>query len=84
MVADVCDAPVTVLKQDEGASFGAALQALYVIESDDSKDLPQLAREHLSRNEEWCCEPKKSSVNFYEESYQKYQKAVSAITPLYQ
>jgi len=28
VVADVCNAPVTVLEQDEGASFGAALQAL--------------------------------------------------------
>ena len=80
VVADVCDAPVTILRQDEGASFGAALQALSVIEGED---LRQLAADHLSRKEEWCCEPNPSAVNFYEESYQKYQRAVSAITPLY-
>ena len=84
IVADVCNAPVTILNQDEGASFGAALQALHVIENGGSSGLPQLAGDHLSRNEPLCCEPKKSAVNFYEDSYQNYQQAVKAITPLYQ
>jgi xylulokinase len=84
VVADVCDAPVTILRQDEGASFGAALQALSVVEGGGKRDLQQLAGEHLSRNEDWCCEPKQSSVNFYQEFYQQYRQAVSAITPLYQ
>ncbi len=34
VVADVCNAPVTVLAQDEGAGFGAALQALAVLENE--------------------------------------------------
>lgn len=83
VVADVCDVPVTVLKQDEGASFGAALQALSIIEGGSGRNLPQLAEEHLSRNEQRCCEPENSSVNFYQDSYQKYQRAVSTITQLY-
>jgi xylulokinase len=84
VVADVCNAPVTVLRQDEGASFGAALQALSVVEGGGKRDLQQLAGDHLSRNEGWCCEPKQSSVSFYQEFYQQYRQAVSAITPLYQ
>ena len=32
VVADICDAPVTVYKQEEGAAFGAALQALAMLE----------------------------------------------------
>jgi len=83
VVADVCNAPVTVLNQDEGASFGAALQALYVIEGHQQNDLDHLAREHLSRNEPLCCEPQASSVQLYERSWQRYQQAVNAITPLY-
>jgi xylulokinase len=82
-VADVCNAPVSVLDQDEGASFGAALQALCAIEGGDSDDLEQLLEDHLGRNEALCCEPKKSAVNFYDETYGAYQAAVRAITPLY-
>jgi xylulokinase len=82
-VADICGTPVTVLEQNEGASFGAALQALSVLEQGGEKDLQGLADHHLSRNEALCCEPKKSSVNFYNEAYRDYQSAVGAITPLY-
>ncbi|MFC1689753.1 xylulokinase [Pseudomonadota bacterium] len=82
-VADICNAPVTVLEQNEGASFGAALQALAVVEQGGEKDLQELAEHHLSRNESLCCEPEKSSVNFYNEAYRDYQSAVGAITPLY-
>ena len=83
VVADVCDTPVTVLEQDEGASFGAALQALVVLENGNRNDLAQLADEHLSRNESWCCEPGSSAVNSYEVTYQDYQEAVRTIAPLY-
>lgn len=81
VVADVCNAPVTVLQQDEGAGFGAALQALAALEGVD--DLQTLADTHLARNEALCCEPGKSAVNFYNEAYAKYQEAVDAMMPLY-
>jgi len=83
MVADVCDAPVTVLQQDEGASFGAALQALGILESCDPADFQQLADDHLSRNEALCCEPNRAAANFYNEAYQGYREAVGAVMPLY-
>jgi xylulokinase len=83
VVADICGAPVTVLEQDEGASFGAALQALCVLDGGTMSDLRRLAQEHLSRNEPLCCNPKKSSVSFYNDAYQSYQQSVRAITPLY-
>lgn len=81
VVADVCNAPVTVLAQDEGAGFGAALQALAVLENET--DMQGLADRHLARNEALCCEPGKSAVNFYNEAYAKYQEAVETIMPLY-
>jgi len=82
VVADVCGAPVTVLKQDEGASFGAALQALSILGGGD-QDLPTLAGEHLVRNEPLCCEPNPAAVNFYTDSYGAYQDAVRAMMPLF-
>ncbi len=83
VVADVCDAPVTVLEQDEGASFGAALQALCFLEGGSASDLSNLTEEHLSRNEPLCCEPNRSAVNAYQEAYAAYREAVQAVTPLY-
>ena len=81
VVADVCDAPVTVLQQDEGAGFGAALQALAALENET--DMQALVDAHLARDEALCCEPGKSAVNFYNETYAQYREAVNAITPLY-
>lgn len=83
VIADVCGAPVTVLKQDESACFGAALQALCVLDGGGDGDLPALVDQHLARNEDMCCEPGQSAVNFYDEAYGRYQDAVRAITPLY-
>lgn len=83
VVADVCNAPVTILEQDEGASFGAALQALSVIENCGQSDMQQLADEHLTRDEAHCVQPEDSAVSFYQETYSRYQESVGAITPLY-
>lgn len=83
VVADVCNAPVTVLAQDEGAGFGAALQALAVLDGGGDAALGRLCDEHLTRAEALCCEPDRSSVNFYEEAYAGYRRAVDAVTPLY-
>jgi xylulokinase len=83
IVADVCNVPVTVLQQDEGASFGAALQALSVLESCEPADFQQLADDHLARNEALCCEPNSPAVNFYNEAYRNYQEAVGTMMPLY-
>jgi len=83
VVSDVCNAPVTILEQDEGASLGAALQALSMLEGADESDLQQLVDGYLNHNEALCCEPKKSAVSFYNEAYGNYQEAVRAITPLY-
>ena len=72
-----------MLEQDEGASFGAALQALSVLDGCESNDFQQLVDEHLTRNEALCCEPKSSAVNFYNETFANYRQAVRTITPLY-
>jgi xylulokinase len=83
VVADVCNAPVTVLQQDEGASFGAALQALSMLEQVGQNEMQTFVDDHLTRNEPLCCEPNKSAVNFYNNVYQEYQQSVRAISPLY-
>ncbi|CAA0094295.1 Xylulose kinase [Halioglobus japonicus] len=82
-VADICNTPVTILHQDEGAAFGAALQALAVLESCSLDEMQQFADDHLSKNREMCCEPNTTAVNFYDDVYQRYLQSLAAITPLY-
>jgi len=82
VVADVFDAPVTVLKNNEGAAFGAALQALAMLEG-DVVELPALVGEHLTSDDSRCVEPRPSAVNFYNDLYISYQQAVDKVAALY-
>ncbi len=81
VVADVCNAPVVVLDQDEGAAFGAALQALQLVER--GATIAELADAHLSRNAARSCEPRADAVSAYRDHYQDYERAVGAIAPMY-
>lgn len=81
IVADICAIPVVVNEQDEGAAFGAALQALQVIEAGSS--IEELVDEHLTRDAVRSCEPRKVAANEYKAYYEHYQRAVSAIAGLY-
>ena len=82
IVADVCNAPVTVLKNEEGAAFGAALQALAMLEGDGT-DIRDLAKQHLQRDTEQCCDPDPSNSSFYSDAYGNYQDAVLQVADLY-
>ncbi len=82
VVADVFDAPVTVLRTNEGAAFGAALQALAMLESDEV-EIAKLVGEHLIKDNERCVEPRASAVSFYNDTYYRYQQAVEKVAALY-
>ena len=81
LVADICAAPVVAVEQDEGAAFGAALQALQIIEP--GSGIEELVDEHLTRDVLRCCEPRNAAVSDYQDFYANYQRAVGAITELY-
>ena len=81
IVADVCNAPVTVLKNGEGAAFGAALQALDILQTEN--DLEQITKKHLSHDDSRCCVPSTSAVDAYNETYQQYRRAVEHVAALY-
>ena len=81
IVADVCNAPVTVLRNEEGAAFGAALQALAMLEG-DSADIRDVTKHHLQRDTQQCCDPDPSNSSFYSEAYGNYQNAVLQVAAL--
>lgn len=76
MVADICDLPVVMLDQDQGAAFGAALLALAAVEGIGQNDFPALVKAHLSYDESRCHEPDADAVALYSEVYQTYRRAV--------
>lgn len=81
IVADVCGAPVSVLQQDEGAAFGAALQALQLVEA--GATIEELVDAHLIRDSRRGCEPHDDAVAEYRGFYGDYKRAVDALTTLY-
>ena len=83
IVADVCNTPVSVLCQEENAAFGAALQALSILQPAPDAALPELVRQHLTKDEARSCEPHAAAAHFYAEAYTDYQRAVGAVTTLY-
>ena len=81
MVADIMDVAVSIPQQEEGAAFGAALQALALV---SGEDIAEVSAEHFAVNNKLGCEPDPEGASLYAESYDKYQAAVNAVTPLFQ
>ena len=81
IVADICEAPVVALTQDEGAAFGAALQAVQLIETGAS--IGDLVDAHLEKDDSRSCAPRSAAVNTYRECYREYRRAVAAMTAIY-
>jgi len=73
---------VNVMQQDEGAVFGAALQAYCAIEHGGACNINTLG-DHTRIDENQICEPQSNSVAIYQDAYASYQKAVSTLSALY-
>jgi xylulokinase len=86
IVADICQLPVTLLAQDEGASFGAALQALWVLQRQSNKSIgiETVTGEHLAGRPDACRKPDAVNTRRYEQGYAAYRRALAQITPLFQ
>lgn len=85
IVADVCRLPVTVLEQAEGASLGAALQALWALRrrGEPALEVQSVVDEHLSRDRALGAEPETGAADLYARRYAAYREAVRNVTPLY-
>src|SRR5690606_17912227 len=85
VVADVTSLPVTLLDQQEGASFGAALHALWTLERQDAPRLHirEIADRHLTRNDALSAAPNPSAVETYARRYADYRRALAQVTPLF-
>jgi len=85
IVADVTGLPVKLLKQSEGAGFGAALQALWTLEqrSDASRTIKDITDAHINHDPSRGAEPNPETVKHYQAVYSNYQRVLGQIAPLY-
>lgn len=86
IVADIFQLPVVRLTQDEGASFGAALHALWVLErqQDSGRGIADITREHIERQSDLACTPDETTSDRYAEGYAAYRQAVADVAPLFE
>ena len=85
MVADIFNLPVSVQVVDEGAAFGAALQALWMYEGERGSDrsIEDTVDTHLIVDEKRGCVPHDETVNSYREHFHNYQRHVGSVIELY-
>lgn len=84
VIADIFRLPVKVFRQNEGASFGAALQALWMLAKmeGENTNLAALCSQHLTQDLQRSCLPDPGTVGLYEEGYQDYTALLNHMTPL--
>jgi xylulokinase len=80
MVADVCNVAVLMYRQEEGAAFGAAIQALEIV---SDSGLSEILQEHLYEDLERCCLPGGEAAGFYDDAFQEYQRAAEQVAGYY-
>ena len=80
IVADICQVSVIPLQQDEGAAFGAALQAY----SEYSKQtITDIVQQYVMLDQTARCNPIKENQEMYNTVFQQYKKAVQLIENYY-
>jgi xylulokinase len=85
IVADITGLPVRLLNQNEGAGYGAALQALWTLQrqSDSATTIRDITDEHIQPDESQSREPEPTNVAAYRNAYLSYQRALKQVAPLY-
>ncbi|WP_299597289.1 xylulokinase [uncultured Microbulbifer sp.] len=80
MIADVFNLPVEVPAQQEGAAFGAAMQALWSC-GGAGEDLCALTVEHLTLDKSLGCTPDRDTAAAYQTHYQQFLDLLSQQYP---
>ncbi len=86
MAADVFACPVVGLGDGEAGAIGAALQALWCVESESAAtgvSLEEITREFVALDDSSRCLPRADSVRFYREQYARYRELDGCLSRLY-
>ncbi len=85
MVADVTGLTVRIPENPEAAAFGAALQALYVLEKEKGsvKSISEITSRHVKMDEEKTCTSSPEAHEEYLKVYEQWLGYVKAAAPLF-
>ena len=85
IVADVAGMPVVILAENEGAAFGAALQALWSLErrTEPSLAIGAITDRHVRVDAAAAVRPNPGNVTAYAAAYRNYQRALDHVSPLF-
>ncbi|MEL6869160.1 MAG: xylulokinase [Pseudomonadota bacterium] len=81
MIADIFNAPVVRPVCEEGAAFGAALQALQLLS--DGQSIEHIVNEHCRLNSTHAATPTADAVTDYHTFFTQYERAAAAVGALY-
>lgn len=85
MVADVTGLTVGIPENPEAAAFGAALQALYVLEKEKGsvKSISEITSRHVKMDEEKTCTSSPEAHEEYLKVYEQWLRYVKAAAPFF-
>lgn len=85
IVADVTGLTVRIPQNPEAAAFGAALQALYVLEKEKGrvKSISEITSRHVKMDEEKTCTSSPEAHEEYLKVYDEWLRYVKAAAPLF-
>ncbi len=83
MIADVMGVPVLVMKNNEGAAYGAALQAYSLIAREAAESENERLERHYQIDASLGCTPSAESTALYDAAYKAYQKAAGMVPSIY-
>jgi xylulokinase len=83
ITADVLDAKVVTLQNEEAAAFGAALQALWALETSEGgqSDIVEITDEHIRLNNDETVTPDLDAVSVYKAVYEDYKQYLELLKP---
>ena len=83
ITADVLDAKVVTLAEEEAAALGAALQALWALKTSEEgpNELTDITDEHIKLNENETVMPDAEAVKVYEGVYAEYKEYLELLKP---
>lgn len=86
IAADVLNLPVVIPAIAEAAAFGAVLQALWMLKTQENGEssIVRIVEEHLLIDQSKGCTPDAELVSRYQETYERYSDYVDALRPLFE
>ena len=83
ITADVLDAKVVTLVEEEAAALGAALQALWALKTSEEgpSDLASITDEHIKLNDNETVMPDGDRVSKYKQVYNEYKEYLQMLKP---